>query len=74
MVLIERRRNGILENEDSFIDLKGISAGSHQRVLVDVGPLHLLGFGPGQHHGATQDVQVLLQDKHGPTHLFLITT
>lgn len=40
-------------------------ADSHQSVLVDVCPLHLLGFGPGQNHRTTQDIQVLLQDKHG---------
>lgn len=38
---------------------------SHQSVLVDVCPLHLLGFGSGQNHRTTQDIQVLLQDKHG---------
>lgn len=40
-------------------------AASHQRVLVDVCPLHLLGFGPGQNHRTTQDIQVLLQNKQG---------
>lgn len=36
---------------------------SHQRVLVDVRPLHLLGSGPGQRHGTTQHVQILLRQR-----------
>ena len=36
----------------------------YQRILVDVGPLHLLGTVPSQHHGPAQHIQVLLQG-HG---------
>lgn len=33
---------------------------SHQRVLIDVGPLHLLGTSSCQNHGAAQHVQIFL--------------
>lgn len=36
---------------------------SHQSILVDVCPLHLLCSWPSQHHGPAQDVQVLLQQQ-----------
>lgn len=39
--------------------------GPHQGVLVDVGPLNLLGSVPGQHHGSAQHVQVLLRGQRG---------
>lgn len=39
--------------------------GPHQGVLVDVGPLDLLGSVPGQDHGSAQHVQVLLWGTEG---------
>lgn len=37
------------------------AGGPHQGILVDIGPLNLLGSVPGQDHGSAQHVQVLLQ-------------
>ena len=37
------------------------SGGPYQGILVDVGPLNLLGSVPGQDHGSAQHIQVLLQ-------------
>lgn len=35
--------------------------GPYQGILVDIGPLHLLGSVPSQNHGSAQHIQVLLQ-------------